>query len=149
MRKICTKRIEKIRKKLKNLQSELHWQTCNYLTNNAKIILCPVLEIQSLSKKVNRKLTNKSVRNMSLLAHHSFRMKLKTKAFERGCTVIYCSEHYTSKTCGACGDLNVNLGSNKTFHCQMCNLTIDRDCPHYVGINVMLRAMRDSANHDD
>lgn len=147
IRKIISKRIQKTRKKLKNLQNELHWQTCSFLTNNCGIILCPILKVKSLSNKVNRKLSNKSVRNMSLLAHHSFRTKLKTKAEERGSTVIFCSEHYTSKTCGACGILNNNLGSNKSFRCQSCNFIIDRDVN--AARNVMLRAMRGSADYDN
>ena len=81
---------------------------------------------------------------MSLLAH---RIKLKTKAEERGCTVLFCSEHYTSKTCGKCGSLDVKLGSNKTFQCRTCNVTIDRDVN--AARNIMLRAMRDSAGHDN
>jgi transposase len=43
--------------------------------------------------------------------------------------LIICTEEYTSKTCGSCGRLNHNLGSNKVFKCpyEDCKYLADRD----------------------
>lgn len=142
-RSMITKRIKKTRMKLKNLQRELHNQTANYLTKRLpQTILLPHFETQSMSKKVKRKLNKKSVRNLSLLAHHAFKLKLKSKAEERGVYVLDCTEHFTSRTCGRCGLLNTKTGC-KQFHCSRCNLIIDRDVN--AARNILLRAMRDSA----
>lgn len=148
-RKKISCRIDKIRLKLKNLQRELHNQTSNYLTNDpdsAQTILLPQFKTQSMSKKVKRKLSIKNIRNMSLLAHHAFQQKLKTKAEERGSCVLICTEHFTSRTCGRCGHLN-DKSSAKIFHCESCKMTIDRDIN--AARNIMLRAMRDSAVFGD
>ena len=46
---------------------------------------------------------------------------------KEGCNVHVCTEEYTSKTCGLCGNINYRLGSNEIYECKKCNLKIDRD----------------------
>jgi putative transposase len=139
--------IDRTRKRMKNLQKEMHIKTSNWLTGNFKVILLPEFKVKEMSKRAKRKIHTKTVRNMSLLAHATFREMLKTKAKERGCQVILVSEHYTSKTCGGCGNLKQNLGSNKIYVCKKCNAILDRDVNG--ARNVMLRAMRGSAISED
>ena len=43
------------------------------------------------------------------------------------CKVYIVDEAYTSKTCGACGQLHHTLGGNKQFHCPSCGMKMDRD----------------------
>jgi transposase len=47
-------------------------------------------------------------------------MKMKEKG------AIICTEEYTSKTCGRCGELN-NVGKSEIYRCSKCLLVIDRD----------------------
>lgn len=146
-RRIISKQILKIRKKLKNLQTEMHYKIANKLTKENDIIILPSFETKGMSKKANRKLSTKTVRKMSLLAHSSFKELLKTKAKERGSRILICEEHYTSKTCSMCGLINEKLGSSKKFTCLNCKVTVDRDVN--AARNIMLRAMRGSAISDN
>jgi transposase len=41
--------------------------------------------------------------------------------------LIVQEEQFTTKTCGNCGCINENVGSNKIFKCDKCNLIADRD----------------------
>ena len=56
-----------------------------------------------------------------------------------GSRVIRCSEAYTSKQCGACGELNDRLGSSKVFSCAACGATADRDV--HAARNILLRCI--------
>lgn len=146
-RLIYSKRIIQIRKKLKNLQKELHNKVANKLTKENDNIIIPSFKVKEMSRRFkNRKITTKTVRNMSLLGHTLFKTKLKTKALERGSRILICEEHYTSKTCTGCGEINNNLYSSKVFKCKKCLLIIDRDVN--AARNIMLRAMRGSAISD-
>ena len=44
---------------------------------------------------------------------------------------------HTSKTCGKCGNLHANLGSNKCFKCPKCEMKMDRDIN--AARNIMLK----------
>src|ERR1019366_3400073 len=91
-RRILSKQIIKLRKKLKNLQIEMHYKVANKLTKENDIIILPSFETKGMTKKANRKLRTKTVRQMSLLAHSSFKELLKTKAIERGSRILICEE---------------------------------------------------------
>jgi putative transposase len=140
-----SRRILKLRKKLKNLQTELHYKTAHFLTKESDIIIIPEFKVKEMSKKFKRKIRTKTVRNMMLLGHSLFKQKLKNKAIERGCQILICGEHYTSKTCTKCGALNNKIGGSKTFKCtrSSCAQIIDRDVN--AARNILLRAMRGSA----
>lgn len=142
-RKKMTFRIKQTRKRMKNLQDEMHKKTCDMLTKENDIIILPNFKVKEMSKKGQRRIRTKTVRRMQILAHAMFRERLKTKALERGCNLIIGSEHYTSKTCGKCGWIHWKLGGSKVFQCKMCHVTIDRDIN--AARNIMLRAMRGSA----
>lgn len=140
-----SRRIFKLRKKLKNLQTELHYKTANFLTRESDIIIIPEFKVKEMSRKFKRKIRTKTVRNMMLLGHSLFKQKLKNKAIERGCQILICGEQYTSKTCTKCGTLNNKIGGSKTFTClqSSCAQIIDRDVN--AARNILLRAMRGSA----
>lgn len=118
------KRNNKIQYKVKNLVDELHYQTISYLTNTFKTIFIPEFESQELLK-INK--SKKFRRDLLSLRHFVFKERLKAKSkLKEGCCVLVCTEEYTSKTCGRCGNI-VNIGSNEIFTCDNCFLEIDRD----------------------
>ncbi|CAG8657271.1 10408_t:CDS:2 [Cetraspora pellucida] len=47
--------------------------------------------------------------------------------FQYMTNIVECTEEYTSKTCGKCGNINEKLGSSKMFKCGFCNYVVDRD----------------------
>jgi putative transposase len=78
-------------------------------------------------KKKDRKLKTKTVRAMTMLAHGKFLERLKSKAEEWKRNIVIVDERYTSKTCSACGHVKTKRFADKTFKCEGCLLTIDRD----------------------
>lgn len=125
--KQMNKRIKRLRKRIKNLQQELHKKSSSWLCNTYKNIIIPDFESRQMSKKINRKLKTKTVRQMSVLGHKMFIQRLKTKAIELNTNVIIQEESFTSKTCSCCSHVKDKKFTGKTFICEKCDLKIDRD----------------------
>lgn len=118
----------KMLRKIKNQISDLHKRMVLFLCRCYKYILLPEFGSKKMSSKTSRKIGKTSVRSMLTWSHYRFRELLKAKvATFSKCTLIICDEHYTSKTCGCCGEINNSLGSNKVFHCPKCGFQCDRD----------------------
>lgn len=122
-------KITKLRIRISNLQSELHYKTINFLCENYKNIYVPKLTKENdIIKKDNRKINTKTVRNMVVLGHCKFveRLKIKAETFNN-VKIHVISEEYTSQTCLCCKKLTKT--SNETYICSnvQCNFTIDRD----------------------
>jgi putative transposase len=130
----------KVRIKIKNLVSELHFQTANFLTKNFSTILIPAFETsQMVSKKAARKIRTKTARAMMTCSHYQFRQRLINKAVENGCEVKVVTEEYTSKTASWTGEI-INIGSRKSITSQ--GVTMDRDLNGSRGI--FIKALVDS-----
>jgi len=113
-------------RKINNLITDMHWKSINFLTQNYKLIFLPKFESQEMVRKTKK--LNKTIRHkLNTLSHWKFQEKLKFKCFEKNIKLEIVSEEFTSKTCGMCGVLNEKLKSSRTFKCDNCNLTIDRD----------------------
>lgn len=41
--------------------------------------------------------------------------------------LVLCDEHYTSKTCEKCGNINKDLKDEKIYNCSKCGMYKDRD----------------------
>ena len=115
----------KIQFRLSNLVDDLHYQTISYLIKTFQTIFIPKFESQELIK------INKSKhfrRDLLSLKHYTFRERLIDKSkMKKGCHVYVCTEEFTSKTCGSCGNQNNDLGTNEVYNCKKCGITIDRD----------------------
>ena len=130
----------KVRIKIKNLVSELHFQSANFLTKNFSTILIPAFETsQMVSKKATRKIRTKTARAMMTCSHYQFRQRLINKAAENGCKVVVVTEEYTSKTASWTGEI-INIGSRKSITSH--GVTLDRDINGARGI--FLKALVDS-----
>ncbi len=118
------KRFEKVRNWIK----DCHRKTTCYLIKNYNYILLPPFKTQEMSNNKRRRINSKTVRNMYTWSHYRFRMMLLNKAEEYDNKNIICpTEEYTSKTCGCCGNIKYDLGSDKIYKCQKCNVIMDRD----------------------
>ena len=82
----------------------------------------PVFKTQQMVNKQdkNRKLNNKTARNMITMSHYLFKMRLINQAKKYGCDIYIVNESYTSKTCSNCGKIDQSLGSSKVFNCENC-----------------------------
>ena len=110
----------KLRTKMKNVVSDMHWKMCDYLTKSYKNI---IISDFMTSKMISYSKLNRDLRVQS---HYKFKCKLDEKCKGRQRNLIITTEEYTSKTCGRCGTLN-DVGLKRVFTCNDCGLKIDRD----------------------
>jgi transposase len=131
------KKIKKY-KKISNIVDNIHNQLSSYLTKNYNNILVPQLPVKKLVRKwdnkkndepklVNRVINSITSRIMNYLSFDKFLTKLKSLCSLRNTKLFIIDEIYTSKTCGCCGYIKSDLGSNKIYKCNDCKLEIDRD----------------------
>jgi transposase len=109
--------------KLKNIKNELHNKIINYLIYNSGKIIKPPFKTQEMASKLH----SKTARQMNTISYYKLKEKLENKCKEFDIDFLIKDEHYTSKTCTKCGNIKCNLGSNKKYICNKCNLIIDRD----------------------
>lgn len=127
----------RLRRRIFYLKKEMHDQSANYLGKSYEIILMPKLDTRALSISAGRRLTTKVVRKMLSLGHSLFIERLKQKCAEYDRQLLMVTEHYTSKTCVYCGQLNQ---CDETYRCGQCGFICDRDVTGAAGI--CLRAVR-------
>ncbi|NET80719.1 MAG: transposase [Moorea sp. SIO1F2] len=127
--------------KIQNLINELHHKTARFLVDNFDVILLPTFETSQMSKKGNRKIRSKTVRNLLTFAHYRFKEFLKHKAQETGKVVVDVCEAYTSKTVSWTGEL-VSINGSKTIKSKVDGKVMDRDINGARGI--FLRALGDT-----
>jgi IS605 OrfB family transposase len=127
--KECIKRkIEKrLNNKIRNLVTDLHWKTINFLTNNYKTILVGDMSSKSIINNKTSTLSKVNKQLANALSFYKFREKLQYKSSIKNNNYIKVNECYTSKTCSNCSFIKKDLGSNKIFNCNNCNLKQDRD----------------------
>jgi IS605 OrfB family transposase len=111
-------------KKVKNMVSELHWKTINYLISNYDTILLPDFRISEMVK--GRTISKETKRMLYQYSFHAFKLRLMDKCARYGKKLIIVDESYTSKTCCNCGKQN-NVGGSEVYSCSSCGQVIDRD----------------------
>lgn len=117
-----SKAMQRIRWKVRDLIDEIHNKLALTLCRLFDIVYIPTFETQNMVSK----LKHKTSRAMLGWAHYRFKMKLKAKAEEYSCKVVDCTEEYTSKTCGNCGEIN-SIGGKEVWTCKHCGCAHDRD----------------------
>jgi putative transposase len=133
----------RMRIKIRNLISEIHWKTARFLCTNFDVIILPTFETSQMVLKGKRKLRSKSVRQMLTYSHFLFKQRIKHKANELGKLVIDSCEAYTSKTASWTGEMK-KIGGAKTITSN--GITLDRDINGARGI--FLRALVDTPTRE-
>jgi len=117
--------INRLRIKLKNKITDMHWKTCNFLCKNFDIILIGNMSTKSILSK-SKNLCKTTKQYCLALSNYLFKQRLQSKCEEYNNIYKEVDESYTSKTCGGCGNINESLGSKKVFECN-CTFICDRD----------------------
>lgn len=130
---------ERMRQRIRHLVDDVHWKTIKYILDRFDIIIIPPFKTSQMSKRSDRVLTTKTVRQMTTWSHYTFRVRLQHVANQRGKTVHVLGEEYTTKTGGCCGRMHPNLGGAKVFTCRHCNVRMDRDAQ--AARNILLKNM--------
>ena len=134
------KAMQRIRWKVRDLIDEIHNKLALTLCRLFDVVYIPSFETHDMVSK----LRNKTSRAMLGWAHYRFKMKLKAKAEEYSCKVVDCTEEYTSKTCGNCGEINP-IGGKEVWTCKHCGCVHDRDIngARNILLKQLFLAMRD------
>lgn len=115
-----------LRNKLKNITSDLHWKSCNFLTNTFDTIFLPDFRSSEMVQNIpGRIIGKKTVKQMLELSHCEFRKKLIYSAKIKQRELVLINEEYTTKTCGSCGVIN-NVNGSRIYRCK-CGYSMDRD----------------------
>ena len=128
---------------MQNILKDFHYKVASSLCDQYNNIVIPKFGTTDMISKKNRRLKTKTVRQMTCLGHAKFRERLLDVAARRGKNVFVVSEEYTSKTCCSCGALNANLGSSKTFTCNVCDFVAPRDV--HAAFNIFLKFMKENS----
>jgi transposase len=112
-------------KRVKNLISEMHWKSINYLIKNYETIMYPDYRVSQMLKK--GKLGKMTKRLMTMYRSFDFKQRLEYQVKKYNRKLIIVDESFTSKTCGQCGTLHNGLNGNKVFECPSCGICMDRD----------------------
>jgi IS605 OrfB family transposase len=118
-------RLVKLELKLRGIIHNLHNQVGSYLSKNYKYILLPEFETSGIQQSDNLHSTTK--RRMNGLAHYKFKIKMEHFCKKYGSQLNIVDESYTSKTCGSCGNVKEDLGSDCHYNCSKCGYNLDRD----------------------
>ena len=113
--------------KLKNLISDMHWKSINFLTKNYKTILIGDLSVKGISNKKTSNINKITKRVGYALSFYKYKQRLQYKCLINNCNYLEVNEKYTSKMCSNCGNYKEDLGSNKIYNCSKCKINIDRD----------------------
>ena len=138
------KAMQRIRWKVRDLIDEIHNKLALTLCRLFDVVYIPTFETHDMVSK----LKHKTSRAMLGWAHYRFKMKLKSKAEEYSCKVVDCTEEYTSKTCGNCGEIS-SIGGKEVWTCKHCGCVHDRDIngARNILLKQMFLAMRDPSTH--
>ena len=132
--------MKRIRWKVRDLIDEIHNKLALTLCRMFDVVYIPTFETRDMVSK----LKHKTSRAMLGWAHYRFKMKLKSKAEEYSCKVVDCTEEYTSKTCGNCGEIS-SIGWKEVWTCKHCGCVHDRDIngARNILLKQMFLALRD------
>lgn len=121
--KNAKRKLIRINEKIKGCIDNFHKQTSNFLTTEFDTIILPIFK----SKKIiEGDLNKRSKRVIQAFSHYRFREILRQQCLRRGKRLIIVDEHWTSRTCGFCGEINT-IGGKREFECERCKTLCNRD----------------------
>ena len=129
-------KVSKLHKKVKNQRNDYQHKVSRELSDKFKVICLETLKVKNMVK--NRRLS----KALSDVSWSSFIEKLSYKVAENQGYLVKIDTYYpSSKTCSNCGCVKETLSlSERTFHCNECGFTIDRDLNASINIlNVGLK----------
>ena len=116
-------KVSKLHKKVRNQRNDYQHKVSRELADKFKVICLETLKVKNMVK--NRRLS----RAIQDVSWSSIVSKLDYKIAEnQGCLVKIDRFYPSSKTCSNCGNVKDTLSlAERTYHCEQCNFTIDRD----------------------
>ena len=129
-------KVNKQHKKVKNQRNDYQHKVSRELANKCRTIFLETLNVKNMVKN------HKLAKAISSVSWSSFITKLEYKIAENQGFIVKTDPFYpSSKTCSNCGCVKDKLLlSERTYHCEECGFTIDRDLNASINIlNVGLK----------
>ena len=116
-------KVARLHKKVRNQRNDYQHKVSREIVDKYKVICLETLKVKNMVK--NRRLS----KALSDVSWSSFISKLEYKVAEnQGCLIKIDTYYPSSKTCSNCGCIKETLSlSERTYHCNECGFTIDRD----------------------
>ena len=116
-------KVSRLHRKVKNQRNDYQHKVSREIVDKYRTICLETLKVKNMVK--NRKLA----KQISDVSWSSFISKLEYKVAEnQGCLIKIDTYYPSSKTCSNCGCVKETLSlSERTYHCEECDFTIDRD----------------------
>jgi putative transposase len=134
--RIRKKQLKKREKKKKDLVDKMHWDFINDLLKKHDVVYIGDIKSHDIVKRSNNSTLNQDFNDLKF---YVLKTRLLYKASVMDKRVFYIKEHYTTKTCSSCGQINNHVGSSKVFKCEHCKLETGRDCN--AAKNMLLKGM--------
>jgi putative transposase len=117
--------LQKCYTKITNIRNDWQHKVANDLIKQNDIIIVEKLNIKVMLESKGFEVKKSNITDASW---GNFVSLLKYKAESAGREIIEVDPRNTSKICSCCGELNKDLNlSNRTYYCDSCKITIDRD----------------------
>lgn len=117
----------KYQDKINNKINDMHKKVSTFLLKNYEVINIGKVSIKNMTSNLKGNIKDITKRRLLKLSHYRFREYLKLNSLKYGNTINEIDEYMTSKTCHNCKNIKRDLGSNKTYNCDNCNIKLDRD----------------------
>ena len=119
--------VEYLRKSRQIRDSKNSWdiKMAKHLVSENSTIIMGKLDSQALTD--SKKKSHKFNRDMTGMTHYKLRRRIELECLKSSRKFVLVGEHWTSKTCGSCGEIKHDLGSTKVFKCPACTYEADRD----------------------
>ena len=129
------RRCEKLKTKVINIVKDFQWKISSFLCKGFKNVIIPEFKTQNMHSG----LSPYNNRLLNLFSHYKFKEKLKHNSKKYNCNLNITTEEYTTKTCGACGNINNFIGASKLFWCLKCNIEMERD--YQAARNILIKTI--------
>ena len=118
------KLLNKLRKKIQNKVSDMHWKVINSLCSNHNLIVIGKFNVQSVLRSDT--ITKYTKRKLQALSHYKLKTRLIYKAAALGVKVKVQNEWGTTIGCPCCGRINRLTLSDRIYKCP-CDYVARRD----------------------
>lgn len=124
LKRIREKQISKCEKRKIDIVNQLHWDFVNDLLSQNDVVYLGDIKSHDIVKNGKNKYLNQAFNDLKFF---TLKQRLFYKAGLTGKKVILVPEHYTTKTCSSCGEINNDVGSKEIFECPCCKMKTGRD----------------------
>ena len=127
------KQLSKLETKKSNLVNITHWLFINDLLSRVDVLYLGDIKSHDIVTGGKNKTLNLLFNDLKF---YQLKSRLLYKASLQGKNVILVPEHYTTKTCSKCGNVNNDIGSKEVFTCPCCHQTTGRDMNASINIKM-------------